>query len=108
MADEGGESEEARLYRAEIERLGREAILLDRQWKTKYWLGLFALAAVPIYFVAGRFWAGIAIVMTPALVATQAYLLAVRRSEVRELLAEAKNALASLRRPLPTKSGTVG
>lgn len=99
MSAPSSTSEEEGLLRAEIERLGRERVVLERQWAKKYWLSVFALAAVPVYFLAGGFWAVVTVAMTPALVATQAYLLMIRRSEVAELLGEAKHALAALRGP---------
>ncbi len=79
--------------------------MLDRQWAMKYWLSAFALAAVPVYFFAGGFWAAVTVAMTPALVATQAYLLMIRRSEVAELLREARQTLATVAAETPSDTG---
>jgi hypothetical protein len=96
---EGPEREH--LLEAEVKRLGREIAILDRQWNLKYRLAFLGLLAIPLYFVAGRFWAVIIVLMTPALVATQAYLLAVRRTEARELLDDAKRYLKASRAKKP-------
>ena len=101
----GEADEQLRLLDAEVIRLTREIAVLDRQWERKYRLALIIVLAIPLYFLAGRFWAGIVIVMTPALVATQAYLLTVRRAEARELYAEAKHAAAAIRRGAQKKVG---
>jgi hypothetical protein len=90
-------AEHEKLLSAEVTRLGKEIAILDRQWARKYRLGLLGLVEIPVYFFAGRFWAGIILLMTPALIATQAYLLRVRLAEARELLADAKLQLRALR-----------
>jgi hypothetical protein len=89
----------AELLEAEVVRLQRELVLLEQQWKKKHWLALFVVAAIPAFFVFGRLVAGIVVLCTPALVATQAYLLAVRRTECRQLIEEAKRELALLEPP---------
>lgn len=97
--------EQERLLDAEVKRLVREIAILDRQWRLKYRLAVLGLLSIPVYFIAGRFWAVIVLIMTPALVATQAYLLAVRLSEARELLDEAKKYLRASRTPKPPAAG---
>jgi hypothetical protein len=87
---------------AEIERLRAELATLERQWQRKHLLGLFGLAAIPCYFAFGAFVASVVLVCTPALVATQAYLLYVRRMECVQLIAETRNEIALARRgPAP-------
>lgn len=90
------QSERETLLGDEIERLKKELAVLDRQWDRKHYLGAFGLLAIPAYFY-GLAYAIIVILCTPALVAVQAYLIGVRRSECRELLAEARGELARLR-----------
>jgi len=72
-------------------RLEAEIKVLDRQWARKHWLGLIALVAIPL-MIAGvqALWVVIAVLAAPCLVATQAYLLYVRRRECHELIAQAK------------------
>lgn len=86
-----------RLLHAELARLRSELAVLERQWERKHWLAAFGLCAIPAYFW-GPVYAAIVVLCTPALVAVQAYLLAVRRSECQELIAEAEEELARLRR----------
>lgn len=81
----------AELLRAEITRLETEIGVLERQWNKKHWLALFGLVAIPL-MIAGvsPLWVAITIIATPCLVATQAYLLYMRRAECRELISQAK------------------
>lgn len=90
--------ERGALLAAEVERLQKELGILQRQWDRKHLLGLFGLFAIPAYFV-GPAYAVIVLLCTPALIGTQAYLLGVRMSECKELLAEARTELARLRPP---------
>jgi hypothetical protein len=53
------------------------------------------MALPALYF--GTLYAVIVLLCTPALVATQAYLIGVRRSECRELITDAKREIARLR-----------
>lgn len=85
------------LLEAELQRLEREHAVLDRQWNRKHWLGGFALLAIPAAYW-GFAYVFMVLLLTPSLIAVQSYLLAVRRNECRELMAEAKHELASLRR----------
>lgn len=84
----------------ELKRLHKELAVLDRQWAQKYRLGAFGLLALPAAYW-GIAYSFIVLLCTPALIATQAYLIGVRRSECRELIGEAKRELASLRRSQP-------
>jgi hypothetical protein len=84
------------LLEAEIERLQRELEVLERQWQKKHLLALFGLAAIPAHFAFGRLVAAIVLLCTPALVATQAYLLYVRRAECRQLIDETRREIALL------------
>lgn len=85
------ESQRTALLRAEMTRLEAEIVVLDRQWRQKHWLGLISLAAVPLMILGFEpLWIGIALLGGPSLVATQAYLLYVRRRECRELIAQAQ------------------
>jgi len=85
------EDQRTPLLKAEIIRLESEIEVLNRQWSKKHWLGLVALVAVPL-MIAGvqPLWVAIAVIAAPCLVATQAYLLYIRRRECIELIAQAK------------------
>ncbi|MBN8609509.1 MAG: hypothetical protein J0L92_02935 [Deltaproteobacteria bacterium] len=84
------------LLEGELSRLQKELAILDRQWARKHLLAAFGLVALPaLYF--GTLYAVIVLLCTPALVATQAYLIGVRRSECRELIEEARREIAHLR-----------
>ena len=82
---------------AEIVRLQHELEVLQRQWNKKHLLALFGLAAIPAYFLFGPLVAGVVLVCTPALIATQAYLLYVRRAECRQLIVEARREIDYMR-----------
>lgn len=82
-------------------RLLGELAILDRQWRRKHYLAVFIVLAIPAGFFGGRMWAGAFMLMTPALVLTQAYLLAVRRNEALGLLAEVNQELAERRAESP-------
>lgn len=84
------------ILEAELVRLRGELAILERQWARKHLLAGFGLLALPaLYF--GALYAVIVLLCTPALVATQAYLIGVLRSECRELIEEAKREIARLR-----------
>jgi hypothetical protein len=87
----------AALLDRELERLNQELAVLNRQWDQKYRLGLFAVLAIPVAYW-GLAYSVIVILCTPALIATQAYLIGVRRAECLELIGEAKRELATLRK----------
>lgn len=81
------------LLESEVTRLEHELSILQRQWDRKHLLAFFGLLAIPAYFLFGGLVAGVVVLCTPALVATQAYLLAVRRVECRQLISETKREL---------------
>ncbi len=84
----------ADLLRAEIQRLEAEIQVLDRQWSRKHWLGLSVLVVVPMMiFGVAPLWIALAVLAAPCLVATQAYLLWVRRRECRHLIEQAEQDL---------------
>ncbi|MFN7699083.1 MAG: hypothetical protein ACK5U8_14375, partial [Deltaproteobacteria bacterium] len=90
------------ILEAELARLQRELAVLDRQWSQKLRLGAFGLLAIPALYW-GPEYAVIILLCTPALIATQAYLIGVRRNECRELIGEARRELATLRKRLEAK-----
>lgn len=98
-----GPSDQKRtLLEAEIGRLQSEITVLDRQWNRKHWLGLVALAAIPLMIAGAQpMWIVIAVLAAPCLVATQAYLLYVRRRECHELIAQAKRDVTRVSVPSP-------
>lgn len=85
------------MLEAEVTRLEGELRALDRHWARKHHLAVFALLAVPAYFLFGGVVATVIVLCTPALVATQAYLLAVRRVECRQLIDETRRELSYAR-----------
>lgn len=89
----------AAMLEAELVRLQKELGVLQRQWDRKYRLAAFGLLALPAAYW-GLAYSVIFVLCTPALIATQAYLIGVRRNECRELIAEAKRELATLRKKL--------
>ena len=87
----GNEDARTPLLKAEITRLENEIVVLNRQWSRKHWLGLVALVAIPLMIArVPPLWIAISIIASPCLVATQAYLLYVRRRECLELIEQAK------------------
>jgi hypothetical protein len=90
--------EKKKLLEAEVERLRAELGVLEQQWKKRYWLALFGLFAIPGMYFFGLPALALGILGTPALVATQSYLLAVRRAECEQLIEESRRALLRLAR----------
>lgn len=86
----------AALLEGEVKRLEGELAILERQWDRKYWLAAFGLLAIPAAYW-GLAYSVIFVLCTPALIATQAYLIGVRRSECKELIDEAQREIAALR-----------
>jgi hypothetical protein len=82
------------MLEAEVTRLHGELRILDRQWSRKHLLAAFGILAIPAYFLFGGVVAAVVLVCTPALIATQAYLVGVRRLECRQLIEETKRELA--------------
>ncbi len=97
------------LLEGEVDRLRKELAILERQWARKHLLAAFGLLALPaLYF--GTLYAMIFLLCTPALVATQAYLIGVRRSECRELIEESRREIARLKSlvaPVEAPAGAV-
>lgn len=91
--------EKYRILEAEVVRLERELGVLEAQWGKRQYLLLFGLLAIPGYFWLGPSALALGLIGTPALFATQSYLLAVRKSECVQLIDEAKRSLARLPRP---------
>lgn len=90
-------SEREGLLEAEVERLRKQLLVLEGQWKKKHRLALFALVAIPLFIFAPPLWGIGALMATPCLVATQAYLIGMRRAECRELILQTQRDLATLR-----------
>lgn len=85
------------MLEAEVTRLEGELRMLDRAWSRKHLLAAFGLFAIPAYFLFGGLVAGVVLFCTPALIATQAYLVGVRRYECRQLIDETRRELAYAR-----------
>lgn len=81
------------LMEREVERLEGEAKVLERDWRRIPWLFVFVLSAVPAFLIWGKTAAIYAILCTPCLVGTAAYLLGVRRSENQQSLRELQRQL---------------
>ncbi len=86
------------MLEAEVTRLNGELALLERQWSRKHLLAVFGLFAIPAYFLFGGLVAAVVLFCTPALIATQAYLVGIRRMECRQLIAETHRELAAAKR----------
>jgi hypothetical protein len=91
-------AERQQLLHQEIERLTAELGILERQWGKRHYLLLFGLLTIPAYFVFGAPALALGLLGTPALFATQSYLLAVRRTECKQLIDEARRSIARLSR----------
>ncbi len=91
--------ERHRILTDEVARLERELGVLEAQWNKRHYLLLFGLLTIPGYFWLGPSALALGLIGTPALFATQSYLLAVRKSECAQLIAEAKRAIARLPKP---------
>lgn len=89
----------ASLLEAEVKRLENELKTLRSQWNKRHYLFAFVVLSIPAYFLLGKVYAAICVLCTPALYATQSYLLYVRQNECRELIAEAKRDLVQLALP---------
>ena len=89
----------ASLLEAEVKRLENELKTLRSQWNKRHYLFAFILLAIPAYFLMGKVYGVIAVLCTPALYATQSYLLYIRQNECRELIAEAKRDLKQMALP---------
>ncbi len=85
------------MLKAEVARLKGELAKLERAWERRYHLAAFALTAIPTYFIFGGLVASVVLACTPALIATQTYLVGVRRLECRQLIEEMMRELANER-----------
>jgi hypothetical protein len=77
------------LLQTEVKRLENELKTIQTQWNKRHYLFGFILLTIPAHFLLGKVYAVIGVLCTPALYATQSYLLYIRRNECRELIAEA-------------------
>lgn len=82
--------------RAEIARLIEEDQSLDRDWRRIPYLLAFAVLAAPAYWIWGPLAAIGALLCTPCLLGTAAYLIGVRKREARDLRAELEGELDAL------------
>lgn len=94
--------EKHRLLSAELVRLEGELGVLEAQWNRRHYLLLFGFLTIPGYLWLGPSALALGLIATPALFATQSYLLAVRKAECVQLIAEGKVTLLRLRPPAPT------
>lgn len=91
---ERSKQQRAALLEAEITRLQAELVVLERQWSRKHWLGLSILIVIPLAIAqVPAVWILVTLLAAPSLVATQAYLLWVRRRECHDLIAQARRDL---------------
>jgi hypothetical protein len=77
------EAERMRKYEDELARLDQLYAHLDQLWTQVPRYGLLALAAPFVWYFAGFGWAVTTMLVTGALVGTQAYLIGVRKNENR-------------------------
>jgi Flp pilus assembly protein TadB len=101
----GDEEDRIRLYEQEIARLDHLHTELEGLWDHVPRYALLALLAPLVWYFAGFGWAVVELLVTAALVATQAYLIGVRKNENRwnrELVARD---LDRLRRDLARQGG---
>ena len=93
------------MLEAEVTRLTGELRMLDRQWSRKHLLAAFGVLTIPAYFLFGGLVATVVLICTPALIATQAYLVGVRRYECRQLIDETRRELAYAQRRASAGTG---
>lgn len=91
-------AERQEILEREIERLTAELGVLEKQWGKRHYLLLFGLLTIPAYLFFGAPALALGLLATPGLFATQSYLLAVRRTECKQLIDEARRAIARLSR----------
>jgi hypothetical protein len=77
------DAERTQKYEAELARLDQLYAHLEQLWTQVPRYGLLALAAPFVWYFASFGWAFTTLLVTAALVATQAYLIAVRKNENR-------------------------
>ena len=92
-------NDEARIekYEAELRRLDDLNADLDVLWSKMPRYGWLALGAPIVWYFHGWGWAFVELMVTAALVGTQAYLIGVRRSENRWTYQSVSNDLAKYR-----------
>lgn len=103
-------NDEARLakYEAELRRLDELYAELDVLWSKMPRYGWLAVLAPVIWYFKGWGWAVVELLVTAALVATQAYLIGVRRSENRWTYRSVENDLTNLRAEIAARRGGGG
>ena len=74
--------DQIRLYETELARLGELDRDLTRLWKQIPRYGYVGLIAPVVWYFSGLGWAIVALLSVGAMVATQAYLIGVRRNEI--------------------------
>jgi hypothetical protein len=79
----GDEQDRIHLYEQEIARLDQLHTELEGLWHHVPRYALLALLAPPVWYFASFGWAVVELLVTAALVATQAYLIGVRKNENR-------------------------
>jgi hypothetical protein len=77
------DAERMRKYEEELARLDQLYLHLEHLWTQVPRYGLLALAAPFVWYFAGFGWAFTTLLVTAALVGTQAYLIGVRKNENR-------------------------
>ena len=87
------------LIEKEIERLEEQATLLERDWKRLPYLWGGMLLVGPIWLIWGPVVGLYALLCVPCLFFTALYLVGVRRSENRQMLAEMRRQLERMRGP---------
>jgi hypothetical protein len=90
-------------YETEVRRLDELYQELDALWSKVPRYGLLALLAPFIWYFKGWGWATVELLVTAALVGTQAYLIGVRKSENRWTRASVAEDLARLRHELAAR-----
>jgi hypothetical protein len=96
--------EQIKMYETELARLGELDRDLIRLWKQIPRYGYLGLIAPVVWYFAGLGWAIVALLSVGALLATQAYLIGVRRNEIQwnqKLLTEDLAQLRAESRPPP-------
>ena len=90
-------------YEIEVERLDELYRDLDVLWTKVPRYGLLALFAPIVWYFKGGGWAFVELLVTAALVGTQAYLIGVRKSENRWTRASVAEDLARLRAEITSR-----
>lgn len=91
------EQERITKYEAELARLDELHAHLEHLWTKVPYYAVLGLAAPPVWYFAGLGWAISTLLVTAALVGTQAYLIGVRKNENRANHALVESDLERLR-----------